>query len=729
MLASNFPYFLNWFLISFIIGIAFLPLTFLLFSKFKDKGYIFSKIIGLIIISYVIFVLATIRLLRFSQFNLVLILIIAFAVNYFIFLKKKVGLELKKKFLNSLKANWKIYFFEEALFFIMFYFWSYIKTFQPNINGLEKFMDFGFINSILRGDYFPARDMWFTSLTINYYYFGHLATAVLTKISNVPASITFNLMQALVFTFCFTASFSIGLNLYFLCKGDIDKKIDNLKMIISGLLTAVLVVFAGNLHTVYAFFTAYPNESPIPPWQLVFSPLSFPNSYWYPNATRFIYHTIHEFPMYSWVVSDLHSHVLDIPFVLLTIAFLITFFFSKKINYLKIFFISFLASILYMTSAWDGAIYLGLSVIIIIYKESARIKNLKILNKRTPLNLVFYSCILVIGYFIFSLPFNLFFKPFVSGIGILCAPQFLIAKGKIGPFLFEAGHCQRSPLWQLFILYGFFYFWVISFALFLYKIYKKRLSKITTIDKFIILLIIFSTVLIIVPEFLYIKDIYPDHYRANTMFKLVYQAFILLSICSAYIIIRIFSTFKKNSFFSKSLFLHVFYFLFSLVIISIVLIYPYLSTTSYYNNLVNQQDLDGTKYLKSLYPSDYQAIRWLNKNIKGQPVILEAQGDSYTDYARISANTGLPTVLGWTVHEWLWRGTYAVPAPRIEETRLLYESKDITQTKALIKKYSISFIFIGALEREKYTNLNEDKFSKLGKMVYQLNSTKIYRVH
>ena len=52
------------------------------------------------------------------------------------------------------------------------------------------------------------------------------------------------------------------------------------------------------------------------------APLTFPNSYWYPNATRFIYHTIHEFPIYSWTVADLHGHVLDIPFVLLTIAFL-----------------------------------------------------------------------------------------------------------------------------------------------------------------------------------------------------------------------------------------------------------------------------------------------------------------------------------------------------------------------------------------------------------------------
>ena len=44
------------------------------------------------------------------------------------------------------------------------------------------------------------------------------------------------------------------------------------------------------------------------------------------------------------------------------------------------------------------------------------------------------------------------------------------------------------------------------------------------------------------------------------------------------------------------------------------------------------------------------------KTIEGQPVVLEANGDSYSDYERVSAMTGLPTVLGWYVHEWLWRG-------------------------------------------------------------------------
>lgn len=161
------------------------------------------------------------------------------------------------------------------------------------------------------------------------------------------------------------------------------------------------------------------------------------------------------------------------------------------------------------------------------------------------------------------------------------------------------------------------------------------------------------------------------------------------------------------------------------LLFTLVSLYPHFAINSYYGDLKNKHSLDGTLYLRNLYPTDYEAIIWLNANMKGQPVILEAQGDSYTDYARVSSNTGLPTLLGWTVHEWLWRGTYDIPAPRISEIQNLYETNDITLTKSLIKKYDVKLIFIGDLERQKYPNINQEKFEKLGKIIYQNGDTKV----
>lgn len=691
---------IQWWSVFFIIGIIFLPLVSFIFSGFFDRGYIFAKIIGIACLSYTVFLFGILKILPFTQLTVILILILALILNLLVFSTFNV--------FSLLKKYWRIFIFEELLFLGGLFFWSFIRAHQPDIHGLEKYMDFGFINSILRSEFFPPKDMWFTSLSINYYYFGHLTTAVLTKLSNIPSPITFNLMVATVFAFTFTGSFSIGGNLVNQVKSQ------NLKLLVGGLLTAFLVTFAGNLHTIYALFKTYDTQNPLPFWQLIFSPLTFPNNYWYPNATRFIPFTIHEFPIYSFVVSDLHGHVLDIPFVLLTIAFLLNILISKSLNIFKILFLSLLLAVMYMTNAWDGIIYLLLAGIVIFYKQFIKLRqhHLSLLNFEIKLfiNLV----ILNLGFFIFSLPFNLNFKPFVAGIGILCAPQFLINIGKLGPFLFEANHCQKSPWWQLIILYGFFYFWVTSFLFFLFK---KRPDKrqIQSSDIFIFLLIIFSSILIILPEFIYAKDIYPAHYRANTMFKFVYQSFIMLSISSGYIILQIVSNIRKK--------------ILAVCLLSLIAIYPFFTINSYYGNLEKYKGLDGLSYLGSLYPTDYEAILWLRKNINGQPVILEANGDSYTDFARVSANSGLPTVIGWPVHEWLWRGSYDVAAPRIADAQKLYETADINIAKQLINKYKISLVFIGDLEYQKYPNLAEEKFNILGTIIYQNGKTKVYKLN
>lgn len=752
---------IQWLFIVFLLGTVFLPITFYFFDNLHDKGYIFSKALGILFLSYVVFLFGTVKILSFNSFTLYFVIWLGIILNLYFFKKTS--------FLKKAKGKLKIFILEEIIFILSFLFWSYIKAHQPEIHGIEKYMDFAFVNSILRANYFPPLDTWFTPLPINYYYFGHFITAILTKLSGLPSFFTYNLMLSTIFSLTFTGAFSIGINLfrsisnietrnpkqYQMSKIQNSKnknrfshlifKILNLfrawdfgfRILLSGLLTAFLVTLAGNLQTIYSFFTQY-KETPVPFWQLIFSPQTFPNSYWYPNATRFIPNTIHEFPAYALVLSDLHGHLLDTPFTLLGIALLLSLFlklscFKERISfklllpYLLIF--GFLLSIMNMTNTWDGIIYLIFAGVVFGYLISQKNifiwsskKNKKLFKIFSWLFLMFF---LVVSLTIISLPFSLNVKPFISGIGVLCAPKFLTDIGHFGPLLFEADHCQRSPLWQLYILYGAFYYFALSFIFFIYF----NVIKVKKTDLFVLILVFTPIIFILIPEFVYLKDIYPAHYRANTMFKLAYQSFIFLSIASSYIIVKVFPILKHYIFnLSFKTVPAVLYIIFALMQFFLMSLYPYFAINSFYGSLKTYQGLNGISYLKNLYPTDFEAILWLNKNIKGQPVILESQGDSYSDHSRVSTNTGLPTVLGWTVHEWLWRGTYDIPAPRITDIQTLYETGDINKAKELIKKYKIELVFVGDLERQKYTKFNEDKFKNLGKIIYENGETRIYKI-
>jgi uncharacterized membrane protein len=267
-------------------------------------------------------------------------------------------------------------------------------------------MDFGFINSILRSKYFPPLDMWLSSdqqspngYPINYYYFGHLTGAFLIKLTSVKPAVGYNLILATIFAQAITLSFSLAANIIYLFLKQTNKFVNYFQVIVYGFLGSFIVNLGGNLHTIYTFTKGYPNENPIPFWK-IFSTYN-PSQYWYPNATRFIPFTIHEFPVYSYVVADLHGHVFDIPLVLLTLSLLFNFFlYLKKITPLwqeikpekkliknlrqliatddhrflimTTIFLGFMTAIHYMTNAFDGPIYLLLTLIffLIIHKNS-----------------------------------------------------------------------------------------------------------------------------------------------------------------------------------------------------------------------------------------------------------------------------------------------------------------------------------------------------------------------
>jgi len=741
-----------WWTALFLIGAVSFPLAKRIFTHWWDQGYAFSKAIGMAFVTLFVWYGGMLHILPFSTFSIVLamgtVFVVGLAANYIHLSRNNASLTFfPRKTVNANKLfHWDRIVMEEAVFAGLLFFWSWIKGHEASIHSLEKYMDYGFTKSILASVYFPPGDMWFAGHSINYYYFGHTVLAMLTRLSGISLLYTFNLMLATIFALSAIMSFAIGVQLMRFWLGTESKSrkkyppfIRTCILVIAGVCTSFLVTISGNMQTIYAFTKGYSGEDPPAFWTLLWSRSEFwskigegMNKYWYANATRFIPLTIHEFPGYSFVVSDIHGHVLSIPFVLLAIALLLTIFVYDHYRDHETIYSSFrktglyivfgsLVGILFMTNALDGPIYAGLFVILLLTMDFVNAHLWKsVKTALIPLSFAGASGAFTV------VPFVLTFSSFVSGIGINC-PHEALQNKKIGLFLFETvDKCQHTPLWMWWLLWGFFVFcgiWFILLALRKKIHFTHRPSQ----DIFWVIVFVFCLLLLVFPEFFYFKDIYPAHFRSNTMFKLGYQAFIMLSILSGFTIIRILIGGTRRI-------ITVLFAILLLPQLFLVSIYPVFAVYSYFGNLREYSGLYGFRWFEMQYAADASAISWLNTHVVRNslsstlPVIVEADGDSYTDYARVSAFTGLPTIIGWPVHEWLWRGTYDVVAPRRDDVRLIYESTDPEEVKMLLSRYHASYIFIGTLEREKYIQLNESLIASIGQEVFREGNTVIYYI-
>jgi len=727
ILRSDFLYVLKWWIVLLFIGFLFFPVSFNIFPTFTDKGFIFSKTIGLAISSYVFWLLSYLKLLKITSFNCWFVTAAVGVMLSAVSLARNGGLKRFRSYFDEDSVTWILT--GESILLFSLCFWTYLRGFNPSILGLEKFMDYGFVNSILRSGYVPPKDMWFAGGSINYYYFGHYISAFLTRLSGIATEISYNLMMATLFAVSMALCFTIVSNML---KGHgILKKTP---VITGGLVASLLVCLGGNLHSFfYGFLAKFTKDG---------------DKYWFPDATRYIGYnpetydkTIHEFPVYSYVVSDLHAHVINMIFVLTLIGILLAIFrklqmrtnqeFTARNRFEELFLPEMALTALFicifqMSNYWDFPIYLTVTLFVLL---CAGIRQYGF-SKRTAADTVIRFFAVLVLSMLFALPFNLSFDQIAS--------QIRFAKNHSLPY-------------QLFVLWGYQLFYVVVFLILIlyaeqniswkeakgmerYKIRSELtffarirtvLEKYTLEDVFAVILCVSAVGLVIIPELVYVKDIYERGYaRANTMFKLTYQAFIMFGLACGYIFMRIGKTPYRNP---KLLIARAI----TVILLILPMIYPFYAIPSWYKNLDMKEykGLDGLAFMREEYPDDYELVCWLRENIQGQPVVLEADGDSYTYNCRISMATGLPTVQGWETHEWLWRDDYNVVRNRIEEVKTIYESDDIEITEEILRKYQVEYIVIGKPEYDRYPDLTKDKLISLGTVVFERPDVMLIQVN
>ena len=736
LLQNEFPVFLRWYLILLIMGIGLFPFTAFLFDSFEDHGWMFGKVISIAVGGYVSWLFITGGLQQFTSRRCIVMTLIIFGICWFYFTGKAHRRPLKMDLVLS----------EEILFLALLLMWTYFFCFRPEAYGTEKFMDYGFLVSMERSIELPAKDMWYGLSGINYYYGGQYFTVYLSKLSYLSVRYTYNLMRAAVAAFAFTMPFSL---VYHMLRSRLqERKCSAAWSITGGCVAGAAVSFAGNVH--YVLYGLLGKVLRLQGYE----------DYWFPDSTRYIGHNpiiagdacIHEFPSYSFVLGDLHAHMLNIIFVLAIIGLLYCWIRRvrrlelasieqerirqeqqlhrpskfKGENSWKIFIrrnaletplilAGCLVGLCKFTNYWDYVIYLTVTAFVCVMVALYRYHDSPF---RAVGSLVLHMGEVGVLSQLVPLPFIMNFDKTVSGVGIA---------------LFHSAPYQLVILWGLPAAVCILLFVVVLLE------YRKQYDAIRMnntdssihpvtgffrlapqSDRFALTMGICALGLVIIPELVYVRDIYEEGFsRANTMFKLTYQAYILFALIMGYALIRLLIVSGKVIVRGLAIVLT--------GIFALTLCYFPYAVSEWFENVTDRNKfagLDATTFMYTVYPEDAGAIDWLRTYVKGQPLVLEASGDSYSDYCRVSALTGLPTLEGWYVHEWLWRGNTEDLDAKNEDIRSIYEADNPDKAAEKMKEYGISYLFVGSCEHEKY-NIHDDVLQEIGEVIFRDGSTYI----
>ncbi len=697
------------YLLALVLGMAAMPLSGRIFRGFDDKGWLFSKILAIAVCGFAVWYLTSCGIVRFSTGSCVLVtLILAVLCIGCLGFRRSDGFG----FLPT--DHMRLVICEELLLIAVFLLWTYLAGFNPAANGTEKFMDYGFMEAMMRSDVLPAQDLWYSQGHINYYYGGQYFAVFLTKMSGTRVEITYNLSRTFVAAFTFVLPFSLVWQMTADQLRKRNRARYRLEAAAAGFTAGTAVSIAGNMHyVVYAVVIPFIDKM---------KGLES-SGYWFPDATRYIGFnpdvpdkTIHEFPCYSFVLGDLHAHVVNIMFVLLLLGILYAWlregrkrenpdagilFAAREAAIPHVLLACFLLGVYQWTNFWDFVIYFVVTGGTVLFTNIIRFRTSP---AKVLVSTLVHAAEMALISTIVILPFTLQFKTMFLGVRL--------AQNHSLPY-------QLLILWGLPAVLTVLLILVIGGDNRAYKEEKGVFAKMAVTsspDLFAVITGLCAIGLVAIPELVYVRDIYEaGNARANTMFKLTYQAYIMFGITMGYGIYRILVLAKKLVFRAAS----------------VLVLFLLVCTVGYFGNAVHSwfgdvfdhsryQGLDALAYLEGTIPEDAAGIRWLKDHVDGHPVVLEANGDSYTTYERVSASTGLPTILGWYVHEWLWRNDTADLNVKSADIETIYTSGDEREIRKLIARYDVSYIFVGAKENEKYGDrIDQELLMSLGEVVFE----------
>ncbi len=842
-----------------LIALVALPLTFIIFRPLPDRGFLFAKALGILLVGLGVWLLASLQWMAFSRTSIALTIALMTLVSLVVLVAKWQEISC------FVRRRWPTLLVAELIFLSAFLVFVVVRMANPDLwhpyRGGEKPMDFAYLNAVLRSTIMPPYDPWFAGGYLNYYYWGQFLTAMLIKATAIAPTIAFNLAIPTFFSLTVGGAYTIVYNLVEaarhrlpsqpafpigrserqapfapgLSKDELDKHTNpkgnstpshsnggatteapirpsiggddtrryfHWTPILVGLVGVAFVTVLGNLDGAIQAGQGIANMlqgQPFDEFDFWRSSRMMP-----PDPPGF---EITEFPFFTFLFADLHAHMMAIPFTLLAmgLSLAIVFAAADRANalpsqvakvrieeILRLVFLGIGVGALAPLNTWDVPTYLIVASASILFAEFLAHGGLGLVMLiRTGVKFVLMAGVGFAAFLPYHLSGETFYNSLqattntttlwqflaISGLFVFIVGTFVVDELADGARRWGTALCRKlahlrtvlgggdgeavSVLWLIGLIAGALLAGLALTAAFtgiagsavpfvvalaalvaaagVGALFQNR-PDIAQLG-FVLILALVSLSLVIGLDFFRVEG---DIDRLNSIFKFYLQVWAMLGVVSAYLLWRLFRV--RRSFLPHIAFVRRAWLAVLAILILSASIYPVMGTRDRlrdrFEGNVTPLTLDGVAFIEpSEYrdpegvvdlAADYEGVWWLNRNIEGAPIVLEAVTPSYRWGGRVSVYTGLPSIVGWQWHQEQQRFGYRWNVPhRINDVETIYQTQDAQRALTLMRKYGVKYIYLGQLERMYFPggmSKFDDAMGGALEKVFDNGKTKIYRL-
>ncbi len=452
----------RWWLLVTLAGAAAMPWCARLLSGLPDRGYTLARAVGMLLVGFVFWSLASLGFLRNTPGSMLLAWLIVAVGGIVVYVYLPHADDRPTDWRSWWAENWRVLIAAELIFAVMLLGWAMYRAAFPNLTATEKPMEMAFISGVMRSETFPPVDPWMAGYSISYYYFGYVMAGMLSSLSGVSSAIGFNMMISLLFALTGLNTFGVVYNLVRSRAFDVTGALRAVprpsRELAMGFATLGLafVVLIGNFQLPFIelpyqarvasegylrFWNTQARTEPSANTSATVTqvgPFEFVEPFWWWfRASRVLTEydlpvrdengewtkpeavtaqPIDEFPQFSFLLADVHPHVLALPFAVLGLGLALNLLLTWRnpTRYEIVFYALALGGLIFLNT-WDGPIYM----VVLVGAEALR-RLMRSGSGRLSLDdwVRVVGLLLAMGAlaFVFYLPWFVSFRSQASGI-------------------------------------------------------------------------------------------------------------------------------------------------------------------------------------------------------------------------------------------------------------------------------------------------------------------------